>query len=305
MPSIIVLGSINVDLVIHGERLPAPGETVLGGRFSQVQGGKGANQAVAAARAGRDTVLFIAAVGDDAFGHAALESLGRERMSLEYVKTVPDGQTGVALILVDQHGENCISVASGANAILTAADVEAVPESLFTSAKVFLACLESPLDAVRAGLERAKRAGLTTILNPAPADISISQGDILSLVDILTPNRAEAEALTGVAICDQVTAIEAGRKLQTLGCGMVIVTLGKEGCVVVGQDTYSVPALSVEAIDATAAGDAFSGVLAASLAEGLPLAESVRRATIAAGISVSRRGAQPSLPTRNEIEGLR
>lgn len=303
MRPLIVLGSINVDLMVHGPRLPTPGETVLGGRFSQVNGGKGANQAVAAARAGSDTILFIAAVGGDSFGKAALESLGRERLDLSYVKTIAGEPTGVALILVDRHGENCISVASGANGRLTAADVEAIPDSVFRSAKVFLACLESPLEAGRAGLVRAKNAGLTTILNPAPADGGILQDGFLSLVDILTPNRAEAAALSGVAISDQESATRAGRVLQGLGCRTVIVTLGREGCVVVENDSYLVPAAPVEAIDTTAAGDAFSGVLAASLAESLSLPEAVRRATVAAGISVTRPGAQPSLPTREEITG--
>lgn len=301
MASVIVLGSINIDLVVYGPRLPAPGETVLGGRFAQVSGGKGANQAVAAARAGKDPVLFIAAVGSDSFGRAALESLGRERLDLSHVKTIDGEATGVALIMVDGQGENCISVALGANAALTAADFENIPAGDFEAAKVFLACLESPLDAVRAGLVRAKKTGLTTILNPAPADAAVLQGDLLTLVDILTPNRAEAAALSGVAITDPESAIRAARKLQGLGCGTVIVTLGQDGCVVVERDPYVTPALAVEAVDATAAGDAFSGVLAVALAEGHPVAEAACWATAAAGISVTRRGAQPSLPGREEI----
>lgn len=301
MPSVIVLGSINIDLVVHGPRLPTPGETVLGGKFSQVSGGKGANQAVAAARTGEEPVLLIAAVGSDSFGRAALESLGRERLDLSHVKWIDGEATGVALIMVAGDGENCISVASGANGALTAADVESIPDGEFQTAKVFLACLESPISAVRAGLARAKRAGLTTILNPAPADAAILHGDLMSLVDILTPNRTEAAALTGVAISNHESAVIAARKLQQCGCSKVIVTLGREGCIVVEKNSYVVPAHPVEAVDATAAGDAFNGVLAIALAEGRPLDEAVRWATAAAGISVTRRGAQPSLPSREEI----
>ena len=166
---IIVLGSVNVDLVVRGRRLPAPGETVLGGEFYRAHGGKGANQAVAAARASLEPVMFVAAVGDDGFGRESLAALARENLVARYVRTVPGCPTGVALILVDERGENLISVALGANLHLSAADVDAVPEEAFCDCRVFLACLESPVQAVRRGLERARRAGEITILNPAPA----------------------------------------------------------------------------------------------------------------------------------------
>jgi ribokinase len=315
-PGVIVLGSINTDLVIRGPRLPRPGQTVLGGRFFQAAGGKGANQAVAAARAGTAAVLFIAAVGDDALGRQALDGLAAENLDTRFVRVVPDQPSGVALILVDEQGENQISVASGANGRLCPADVDAVPDELFRAARVFLCCLESPLETVAHGLRRAKAAGLTTILNPAPADPAICRPDIMRLVDILTPNEGEAAALAADAggasrpqLLDpsnqqHAAALASARALQSLGCPTVIVTLGAEGCLIVGQDVTHVPGRAVQAIDATAAGDAFNGALAVALAEGRPLPDAARWANRAAAIAVTRAGAQPSLPTREEIEAM-
>ena len=294
---IIVLGSVNVDLVIRGLRLPAPGETVLGGEFYQAHGGKGANQAVAAARASGQPVTFIAAVGDDAFGTQAREQFAREKLDCRYVRTVGGQPTGVALILVDQHGENLISVASGANVELGPDDVDRVPEEVFRDAKVFLTCLESPLETVRRGLIRARDAGLTTILNPAPADPRIVAADMLSLVDVITPNEGEASLLAETSDGEQAAA-----RLREEGCGACAVTLGSRGCLVVEESETRVEACRVAAIDATAAGDAFNGALAVALAEGRPLVEAARWATRAAAVAVTRPGAQPSLPTREEIE---
>jgi ribokinase len=301
---IIVVGSINTDLVIRGRRLPAPGETVIGGEFYQAAGGKGANQAVAAARAALEPVTFVGAVGDDSLGHAALQRLRSENLICDYLKTVPGQTSGVALILVDEAGQNLISVAAGANADLFAPDLEAVPASVFATAKVFLTCLETPVKTVAAGLQRARQAGLMTILNPAPACRDLVDAGLLPLVDVLTPNEGEAALLTGASVGDsgdEASSIRGARALQALGCRQVIVTCGSAGCLVVDQEVTHIPGRTVHAVDATAAGDAFNGALAVALAEGRSLCEAAEWANAAAAISVTRRGAQPSLAGRTEI----
>ncbi len=295
--SIIVLGSVNTDLVIRAPRIPAPGETVLGGEYFQAPGGKGANQAVAAARAARKAVTFVAAVGDDDFGRAAIENFSRENLDDRHILSIANQPSGVALIFVDHRGENAISVASGANLHLTPADVDALPEELFAAADVFLSCLESPVETVVRGLRRARAAGLVTILNPAPALSEIAVSEILSLVDVLTPNAGEAEMLSG-----RESAADAAVYLRRLGCGSVVTTLGAGGCLVSGETEVHIPGRRVTAVDTTAAGDAFNGALAVALSEGKPLPEAARWATVAASIAVTRAGAQPSLPGRVEIE---
>jgi ribokinase len=284
--------------------LPGPGETVIGGEFYQAAGGKGANQAVAAARAALDRVTFVGAVGDDGLGQAALQRFRSENLVCDYLKTVAGEPSGVALILVDEQGQNLISVAAGANAQLTEQDLEALPEEVFSAASVFLTCLETPLPTVAAGLRRAKRAGLLTLLNPAPACREILDAGLLKLVDVLTPNEGEAALLTGISpgrADDEAAAVRAARLLQSQGCKQVIVTRGAAGCLVVAEEVTHIPAFSVRAIDATAAGDAFNGALAAGLSEGHSLCKAARWANAAAAISVTRRGAQPSLPSRAEI----
>lgn len=303
-PAILVLGSVNTDLVVRGPRLPAPGETVLGGHFYQAHGGKGANQAVAAARAAALPVTFVAAIGDDPFGRQALDHFRGEALDCRFIKTVPGEPTGVALILVDARGENLISVASGANLHLTASDVDSVPGEVFGEAKVLLTCLESPLETVARGLVRAQSAGLTTILNPAPAHEDLAGADLLRYVDILTPNEGEAAALTGVPPGDSSGPEIAARRLQQMGCRNCVVTLGPRGCLVVSQEAVTVESHPVDAVDTTAAGDAFNGALAVAIAEGRTLLEATRWATRAAAIAVTRRGAQPSLPTRAEIDAF-
>ena len=301
---IVVLGSINTDLVISGPRLPRPGETVLGGRFFQAAGGKGANQAVAAARSGRDTVVFLAAVGDDRFGQQALDGLAQEGIDCRWIRVVPGVATGVAMILVDPQGENLISVASGANSQLVAGDVDRMPEEVISSAQVFLASLESPRDAVARGLARARAAGATTLLNPAPALPPHEAEPLWRLADVLTPNEHEAQVLADMSVDSMESAVAAAQTLQSRGAGHVIVTLGARGCVVAEKNAAAVviEAIQVQAVDATAAGDAFSGSLAVALAEGRSLVEAARFATVAAGIAVTRAGAQPSLPRRDEID---
>ena len=298
-----ILGSINTDLVIRSERLPAPGETVLGGEFYRAAGGKGANQAVAAARCSRDPVTFLAAVGDDSFGCESLDALRRENLDCRWIKVVEGQASGVALILVNERGQNLISVASGANSHLRPDDVRAVPHNVWQNARVFVACLESPLETVVAGLRRAKQCGLTTILNPAPASNEILFAVGLKLIDVLTPNEFEAALLTGSDVRSDDEAATASRQLQAAGCSRVILTRGERGCCVLdGEQIEHISALRVDAIDATAAGDVFNGALATALSEGRSLFEAARWATSAAAISVTRRGAQPSVPTRDEIE---
>ncbi|HUE72407.1 MAG TPA: ribokinase [Pirellulaceae bacterium] len=302
--SLVVLGSVNADLVIRGPKLPRPGETVLGGEFFRAAGGKGANQAVAAARAGRDTVIFLAAVGDDPFGRQSLAGLAAEGIDCQWIRTVGGSATGVALILVDPQGENLISVASGANLALTPDWVDGVPDEVFAPAKVFLASLESPAAAVERGLSRARRASVRTVLNPAPALSPEVAEPQWRLADVLTPNEHEAAMLSGMPVDSVESAVAAARQLQARRAGDLIVTLGSQGCVVVEKNVppVVVPPLPVQAIDATAAGDAFSGALAVALSEGKSLVDAARFATAAAGIAVTRAGAQPSLARREEIE---
>ena len=300
--SIIVLGSINTDLVIRSPALPHPGETILGGEFYRAAGGKGANQAVAAARSSREQVTFLAAVGDDTFGGESLAGLKREHLDTRFLKVIPGQPSGVALILVDASGQNLISVASGANLHLRPDDVHAVPIKVWQDARVFVACLESPLETVMAGLRRAKQNGLTTIINPAPADREILFAVGLRLIDLLTPNETEAALLTGREVLTADDAEAAARQLQSAGCSRVIITRGEQGCCVLDGDVFvNLPAKRVEAIDAVAAGDVFNGALATALAEGRSLIEAAGWASTAAAISVTRRGAQPSIPTRDEI----
>jgi ribokinase len=301
--SIIVLGSINTDLVIRSPSLPRPGETILGGEFYRAAGGKGANQAVAAARSSREPVTFLAAIGDDSFGRESLDGLQRENLDTRFLKLVPDQPSGVALILVDAGGQNLISVASGANLQLRPADIHAVPADVWQNSSVFVACLESPLETVMAGLRRAKQFGLTTIINPAPADREILFAVGLRLIDVFTPNETEAALLTGHAARTAEEAEAAARQLQAAGCSRIILTRGEHGCCVLdGNQVEHIPAFKVEAVDAVAAGDVFNGALATALDEGRSLIEAARWANTAAAISVTRRGAQPSIPTREEIE---
>jgi ribokinase len=302
-PQVIVLGSINTDLVIRGPRLPGPGETVLGHEFYQAAGGKGANQAVAAARAARQSVRFVAAVGDDAFGHESLRRLRDENLLCDAIRVVAGQASGVALILVDERGQNLISVASGANWHLHPSDFDRLDAAELANARVFLTCLESPLETVTHALQRAKQAGLQTILNPAPANIEIVARGLLRWVDVLTPNEREAALLTGIDLSRGPPAEEAAvERLREMGAAAIVLTLGDRGCLVADGRTTRIPAVTVTSIDATAAGDAFNGALAVGLAEGHSLVEAAEWATVAASISVTHKGAQPSLPRRREID---
>jgi ribokinase len=298
-PHILVVGSSNTDMIIKLDRIPRPGETILGGAFVTAAGGKGANQAVGAARAGGQ-VTFIARVGHDMFGDQAVAGFIRDGINVNHVVRDKTNPSGVALIFVAKDGENSIAVAGGANAKLSPADVRKA-KAAFAAASVLVMQLETPLETVQAAADFAAKAGVRVILNPAPAQPLPDK--LLKCVSILTPNETEAELLTGIAVTDTATAAVAAAKLRALGVQTVIITLGARGAFVATESGQQlVPGFKVKAVDTTAAGDIFNGALAVALAEGKPLKQAVRFANAAAAISVTRLGAQPSAPTRREIE---
>jgi ribokinase len=298
---IVVIGSSNTDMIVKVDRIPRPGETVIGGVFSTAAGGKGANQAVAAARAGGE-VVFVGRVGKDMFGDQAVEGFIRDGIDVRHVVRDDAAPSGVALIFVDAGGENSIAVASGANAEVSPADVEAAREAI-ESAGILLMQLEVPLETVEAAATIAHGAGVAVILNPAPAQ-PLSDA-LLAMVSILTPNETEAELLTGVAVEDETSAARAADILRERGVRTVLVTRGSRGVFAVSPEFRgNVPCFAVSCVDTTAAGDVFNGALAVALSEGMPLREAVRFASAAAGISVTRMGAQPSAPGRGEIEEM-
>ncbi len=298
-PRIVVVGSSNTDMIVQADRLPLPGETVLGGDLAIAPGGKGANQAVAAARLGA-AVTFVARVGQDMFGREAVENFHREGLDIRYLAQDPQAPSGVALIIVGPGGQNIIAVAPGANRRLTPADVEAARPA-FAQARAVLLQLEIPIETVLAAAQAGRAAGATVILNPAPAPSRPLPVALFEAVDILTPNETEAAVLTG-----KQEPEEAAAALLARGVGTVIVTLGAEGALVAtGSDHMRrIPGFRVKAVDATAAGDAFNGGLAVALARGEPLDAAVRYAHAVAALSVTRLGAQPSLPTAAEVEAF-
>lgn len=286
-------------MIIKLERIPRPGETLLGGEFAMAAGGKGANQAVAAARAGGD-VVFVARVGDDMFGAQAVSGFFRDKISVDYIVKDKRAPSGVALIFVAKDGQNSIAVAGGANARLSPADVRRAARAI-SDAKALILQLETPLPTVQAAVNIAAKSGVPVILNPAPARPLPDK--LLARVSILTPNETEAEVLTGVTVTDESAAERAGEKLLARGVETVILTMGAKGAFVMNRELKAlVPGFKVKAVDTTAAGDVFNGALAVALGEGKPLLESVRFANAAAAISVTRLGAQPSAPKRGEIE---
>ena len=306
-PLIAVVGSVNTDMVVKVPAIPRPGETVIGNEFFMAAGGKGANQAVAAARAlqshGHGEVVFVARIGDDVFGRQAAEGFKNDGINIDFVIKDKQAASGVALIAVDVHGENAISVASGANARLTPADIEVV-RPVLASASVLIIQLESPLSAIQRAAEIASAHGVRVILNPAPAQPLIG-GSLLSHVSILTPNETETEILTGIAIKSDKDFQQAAAALLPIGLEAVIVTLGSRGAyVATPQEQRFIPAFEVEVVDTTAAGDVFNGALAVALAEGQDLFEAARFANAAAALSVTRLGAQVSIPRRVEIDAL-
>ena len=304
MPRVVVLGSSGFDLTIRLSRLPKAGETLLGGELHTGPGGKGANAAIAARRAGAD-VTFLTAFGDDDFGRRVAENDRREGIDLSHAKIASGVANQVALIFVGEGGENLIGVAPGASAHLSPEDIDALPASAFPSGAVFLACLEIPVETVIRGLQRARENGLRTILNPAPASPAILEGPLLGLVDILTPNQEETRELTGLDVGTRTGVREAAQELRRRGAGEVIVTLGADGCFWASRNwEQSFRAHSVEVVDTVGAGDAFNGALAAALAEGKEPSEAIPFACAAGALAVTKPGAQGALPTRAEIEAL-
>lgn len=300
MPRIIVVGSANVDFVVQTPHIPRPGETVLGHSFVMAMGGKGANQAVGAARLGAD-VLFIARVGMDIFGDQCLQAYRAEGIDTSYITRDPEEATGVALIAVAADGENSITVASGANMRLMPEHVEAARE-VFSRADALVMPLEVPLDTVMTAARIARAHGVTVVLNPAPA--RTLPRELLQAVDVLTPNRIELAQLAGIAEHDilNLTDEQLGQVLLGLGVKQGVVTLGAEGALVIDRNgTVRVPAFRVKAVDTTAAGDAFNAGLAVALGQGSALQEAARYASACGALAATRMGAQPSLPTADEV----
>jgi ribokinase len=294
---VLIVGSANVDFTIAADRLPTPGETVTNGTLLVNHGGKGANQAVAARRLGAE-VRLIGCVGDDASGRAVRAALAAEGVGTDGVATDTAAATGTALILVDREGRNQIAVAPGANRALTVGHTRARGDD-FAWAEILVASCEVPLETVRCALELARRRGIPTILNPAPVpELGL---DFLELVDYLTPNAGEAARLSGVA----GDAAAAAAALRARGARCVVVTLGERGVLACGETLLChIPAFRIDAVDTTAAGDAFNGALAVAVTEGRQLAAALRFASAAAAITCTRRGAQVSLPARGEVERL-
>jgi ribokinase len=286
-------------MIVQTPRIPRPGETILGGTFNTAAGGKGANQAVACARAGGD-VTFVARVGRDMFGDQALEGFCLDGINLDHVIRDDTAPSGVALIMVDDHGENSIAVASGANGNLSVADVEAAGDAIET-ASIVLMQLETPIETIEAAAALAFKNNVQVILNPAPAQ-ALSDA-LLRQITILTPNETEAEMLTGMGVQNETDAGKAAQVLIDKGVTSVIITMGASGAYVHSREFQGmVPGFSVNPVDTTAAGDTFNGTLAVALAEGRSLAEAVTFANAAAAISVTVLGAQPSAPNRTAIE---
>jgi ribokinase len=300
VPRILIVGSANVDFTIAAPRLPSPGETVTDGTLLVNHGGKGANQAVAARRLGAE-VRLIGCVGRDASGAAIRTALAAEGIGVDGLADSETAATGTALIVVDGAGRNQITVAPGANRTLTVEHVQA-READFAWADVVACQLEIPLACVGMALSAARRHGAITILNPAP--VPSARLEVLPLVDYLTPNAGEAARLSGLPVSAPGDAIAAAHVLKAAGATTVVVTLGEDGAVAVGEDTVPVPAFAVTAVDTTAAGDAFNAGLAVALAERRALREALTFASAVAALTCTRRGAQASLPLRDDVEKL-
>jgi ribokinase len=298
MTKITIIGSSNTDMVIKSGHLPAPGETVLGGDFFMNPGGKGANQAVAAARLGGE-VHFVCKVGKDVFGETALQQFKQDGINTQFVTQDPLAPSGVALINVDAKGENCITVASGANNCLSKGDIDAASE-IFEAGDFVLTQLETPLETVVYAAKIAAKKGLKVVLNPAPA--AELPAELFAHLYAITPNETEAEFLTGIPVNDLLSAEKAANILLHKGVQHVIITLGAEGALYkTAYETEHIPVAKVEAKDTTAAGDCFNGALVVGLSEGMSWTEAITFACKAASISVTRLGAQASMPRLEEL----
>ncbi|EMV7411233.1 TPA: ribokinase [Enterobacter soli] len=297
--NLVVLGSINADHILNLESFPTPGETVTGNQYQVAFGGKGANQAVAAGRSGAQ-IAFIACTGDDDTGERVRKQLASDNIDIAPVSVVAGKSTGVALIFVNAEGENVIGIHAGANAALTTERVEA-QRDIIASAEALLMQLESPVESVLAAAKIAHENHTTVVLNPAPA--RVLSDELLALVDIITPNETEAEKLTGIRVENDDDAARAAKALHNKGIGSVIITLGSRGVwASVNGEGRRVPGFKVKAIDTIAAGDTFNGALVTALLEGKAQDEAIRFAHAAAAIAVTRKGAQPSVPWRKEID---
>ena len=300
---IVVVGSSNTDMVVQCPHLPKPGETVLGSDFAMNFGGKGANQAVAAAKLGGN-VSFIAKLGDDVFGKQTLDMFKNVGIDTQNVTISNEHPSGVALINVDDNAENSISVAPGANAALLPADIDRAKD-VIASAHVLLVQLETPVETIMHAAKMAKENGVTVVLNPAPAPKKPLPNELLNNVDIIIPNKTEAEIISGVEITDYESEMKAILEIDRKGVSTTIVTLGSKGAILCEKgDCREIPSVKVKAVDTTAAGDTFCGAFCVALTEGMTLAEAVVFGNKAAAISVTRHGAQKSIPTREEVDRI-
>jgi ribokinase len=300
-PDIVVVGSSNTDMIIQLDRIPVPGETILGGEFSIAAGGKGANQAVAAARSGGE-VTFIACVGSDMFGQQAINGFVADRINVDYIFKAENAASGVALIFVDKKGENSIAVASGANYQLMPEHITKA-KNAFASAKILVMQLETPIETITAAAKLANDNGLKVILNPAPAQQL--DDELLKMISILTPNEIEAELLTNIKVKDDSSAGKAADVLLGKGIDTVLITLGAQGALLAtGEQKKMIRGFEVDAVDTTAAGDVFNGALAVGLGENKSFDEAIRFANAAAALSVTKLGAQPSAHSRQEIDSF-
>ena len=303
MPAkVVVIGSLNMDLVTRAPRLPRGGETLIGQSFATVSGGKGANQAVAAARLGAQ-VSMVGCVGNDAYGEALREALLAEQIDCQAVSTVEDS-SGVALIVVDDNSQNAIVIVAGANGALTPEVIDRF-DAVLQAADVIICQLEVPDATVGHALKRGRELGKTVILNPAPASRPLP-ADWNAAIDYLIPNESEASALSGLPVDSLSTAETAAARLIAMGAGKVIITLGSQGSLFAdGQRFEHFPAAKVKAVDTTAAGDTFVGGFAAALAAGKSEADAIRFGQVAAALSVTRAGAQPSIPTLSDVQAFK
>ncbi len=298
-PDIVVIGSSNTDMVIKVPRIPRPGETILGGTFIMAAGGKGANQAVAASKLGGN-VTFIARVGKDIFGKQALQDFNAYGINTKYIIEDDSRPSGVALIFVDSKGENTIAVASGANSALQDHDLLCI-RKVIQKSDVLLMQLEIPLQTVQYAVELASESDTKVILNPAPAQAL--PDSLLCKIDMLTPNESEAQILTGIEVKDEKSAKAAAVHLRGKGVSNVIVTMGAKGSMLVTDEgARLIPTKKVEPLDTTAAGDAFNGALAYFLGNHEPLIKAVHYANMVGALSVTKMGAQPSMPSFQEFQ---
>lgn len=298
---IVVIGSSNTDMVIRTKNLPRPGETVLGGTFFMNAGGKGANQAVACARLG-GAVTFVCKTGNDVFGHQAYQLFDDEGIDPSYVFSDPKNPSGVALILVDDNAENSIAVASGSNSNLVTADIDNSLDAIENS-EIVLMQLEIPLKTIEYAAQIAKSRGKMVILNPAPAPTEPLPLSILKNIDLITPNETEAELISGIPVVDETSAIAAAKRMAELGVKKIIITMGSKGAMLYEDgEAELIPSIRVKAVDTTAAGDCFNGALTIAISEGRSLKDAVLFANRAAAISVTRPGAQVSMPYRHEVD---